>query len=115
MLLLSAAGRTGVPPPHTPAAQVVPAGPAVAASHEAPSLPVGFEHSPLPGSQVPATWQASSGAHARGEPAAQSPPWQVSFWVQGLPSLQPVPLGWLPQEFGTHAFGSRTLLIARSS
>src|SRR5207244_3038280 len=54
----------------------------------APSGFAGFEHAPVAGSQVPASWHWSAGAQATGFVPLHSPAWQVSVRVQVLPSLQ---------------------------
>src|SRR5205823_1283625 len=54
---------------------------------------------PLTASQVPALWHWSEAVQVTGVPAVQAPCWQVSPWVQALPSLQAEPsaLAWLEQ------------------
>src|SRR5439155_20635785 len=59
--------------------------------HAVPLLAFGLEHWPVAVSQVPATWHWSSAAHTTGLEPVQVPFWQVSVWVQALPSLQAVP------------------------
>jgi hypothetical protein len=61
------------------------------APHVVPGAAAGLLHVPVAGSQVPATWHWSSGMQVTAVPAVQTPLWQVSFWVQALPSLQDVP------------------------
>src|SRR5205814_1683566 len=56
-----------------------------------PSALAGFEHVPVLGLQAPATWHWSGAGHATGLPPTQAPDWQVSVWVQALPSLQAAP------------------------
>jgi hypothetical protein len=56
-----------------------------------PFAAVGFEHTPVAGTQVPATWHWSLATQLFGLPPVQLPAWQVSVWVQALPSLQVVP------------------------
>jgi hypothetical protein len=56
-----------------------------------PSDAAGFEHAPVDALQVPATWHWSDATHVTGLPPVQTPAWQVSIWVQALPSLQTVP------------------------
>lgn len=56
------------------------------------SFPVGFEHWPVEGLQVPATWHWSLAVHTTGLLPVHTPFWQVSVRVQALPSLQVVPL-----------------------
>jgi len=58
-----------------------------------PSVCAGFEQTPEVGSQVPATWHWSCAVHVTGLAPVQVPVWQVSVWVQALPSLQLVPSG----------------------
>lgn len=43
-------------------------------SHAVPLLAAGFEHWPVVGLQVPATWHASSAVHATGLDGVQAPP-----------------------------------------
>src|SRR5881392_157761 len=84
-------------PVHSPAWQVS------TVVHPLPSLQgvslslFGFEHCPEVGSQVPASWHWSSAVQTTGLEPVQVPFWQVSAWVQALPSLHAVPLlafGW---------------------
>jgi hypothetical protein len=58
--------------------------------HLVPSGAFGFEQAPVPGSQVPATWQASCAVQVTGLPT-QLPAWQLSFCVQAFLSSQLVP------------------------
>src|SRR5207247_1200051 len=60
--------------------------------HAVPLLAFGLEHWPVPVSQVPATWHWSEAVQTTGLVPVQVPLWQVSVCVQGLPSLQAVPL-----------------------
>jgi hypothetical protein len=55
-----------------------------------PTGAIGFEHAPDAGSHAPATWQASSGAHATGAPA-HAPFKHASPAVHAFPSLHDVP------------------------
>src|SRR5439155_985463 len=57
----------------------------------APSALAGLEQTPLAGSQVPATWHWSRAVQTTGLAPVQMPAWQVSLWVQALPSVQAVP------------------------
>src|SRR4051812_32951464 len=54
---------TGLLPVQTPPMQASVWVHALPSSHTVPSGAAGFEHMPLVGSQVPAMWQASEGAH----------------------------------------------------
>jgi hypothetical protein len=78
--------------------------------HAVPSGAVGFEHMPVAGSQTPPTWHASIGMQTRCPLPVQTPLWQASFVVQGLPSSQVVPSGFATFEqapvWGLHVFGS---------
>src|SRR5882672_5308152 len=65
-----------------PSVQVVPSGLGVAA-----------EQVPVPGLQVPGSWQASEAVQTMGLAPVQTPAWQVSTWVQALPSVQAAPSG----------------------
>ena len=55
------------------------------------SAATGLEQTPVVGLQVPATWQASDAVQTTAAPGTQVPAWQVSFWVQRLPSLHAAP------------------------
>jgi len=77
-------------------------------SHVVPSGFFGFEHSPVVGLHVPATWHWSEGVHTTGLAPWQIPPWQVSECVHRLPSLQGVPFGSLLARhcaLALHRFG----------
>jgi hypothetical protein len=56
-----------------------------------PLVAVGFEHAPVLGLQVPATWHWSLAVHVTGLAPVQVPLWHVSVSVHALPSLQVVP------------------------
>jgi hypothetical protein len=60
--------------------------------HASPSALAGFEHTPVAGSHEPAVWHWSGAAQVTGLAPAHVPAWQVSLWVQALPSLHAVPL-----------------------
>src|SRR2546423_816283 len=49
--------------------------------------------SPVLVSQVPASWHWSDAVQITGFPPVQAPAWQVSVWVQRLPSLHGVASG----------------------
>jgi hypothetical protein len=83
---------TGLTPVQVPAWQVSVRVQALPSSQPLPSGLVGFVQTPLNVSQVPAAWHWSSGVHTMGLAPVQVPAWQVSVRVQGLPSLQTLPL-----------------------
>ena len=56
-----------------------------------PSVAGGFEHVPVAGLHVPATWHWSLAVHVIGLDPVQTPLWHLSVWVQALPSLQLAP------------------------
>src|SRR5437879_10487229 len=84
---------TGLLPVQTPLWQVS------VCVHALPSLQVlplafaGFEHVPVVGEQVPAVWHWSEAVQATGLLPGHTPLWQLSVWVQALPSLQGLALG----------------------
>jgi hypothetical protein len=82
---------TGLPPTQLPLWHVSVSVQAFASLHVAPFAATGFEQVPLVGSHVPATWHWSDAVHVTVLPATQLPAWQVSFFVQALPSLHVVP------------------------
>jgi len=91
---LSVGGHVmAAPPTQVPAWQLSNGVQALPSLHALPSGLAGLEHMPVAGLHVPGSWQASSGVHVTGAPGAHVPDWQVSDWVQLLPSLQEVPLG----------------------
>jgi hypothetical protein len=83
---------TGFAPVQTPAWHVSTNVQALPSLQGLPSGTAELEHAPVSGSQTPARWHASAGAHATGLPPWQTPAWQVSTCVQALPSSQGVPL-----------------------
>src|SRR5437899_2531951 len=83
---------TGLLPVHTPLWQVSVCVQALPSLQVVPSVLFGFEHTPVDGSQVPATWHWSSAVQVTVEVGLpQVPFWQVSPDVQALLSLQVVP------------------------
>jgi hypothetical protein len=60
----------------------------VPSEHGALSAFAGLEQSPVFASHVPTSWQSSEAEQTTGAPAAHTPAWQVSTWVQALPSSQ---------------------------
>src|SRR6266851_1270947 len=89
---------TVLPPVHAPPWQVSLCVQASPSSHPAPSGLLGFEHSPVAGLQVPASWHWSWAVQTTGLPPAHAPPWPVSLCVQASPSLHPEPSGLLGFE-----------------
>src|SRR5207245_9870870 len=88
----SGAGQvTELPAVHVPPWQVSLSVQASPALPPVPSALLGFEHSPVPGLHVPASWHWSGAGQVTELPAVHVPPWQVSLSVQGSPSLHPVP------------------------
>ena len=82
---------TGVPPVQTPFSHVSTCVQASPSEHGDPFALAGFEHAPVAGSQVPASWHWSVAVQVTGVPPVQTPAWQVSPVVQALPSLHVVP------------------------
>jgi hypothetical protein len=70
-----------VPPMHVPP------------GHGVPSVALGFEHFPVVGAHVPATWHASSGVHTTGFVPVHAPAMQTWLWKQGSPLGHAVPSG----------------------
>src|SRR5258708_3759442 len=82
---------TGLPPVQVPPWQVSVWVQALPSLQAVPFAEFGLGHVPVAGSQVPATWHWSLAVQVTGLPPVQVPPWQVSVWVQALPSSQAVP------------------------
>ena len=82
---------TGLAPTQVPDWQVSVWVQALPSLHPVPLVLLGFEQVPVAVSQVPATWHWSLAEQVTGVAPTQVPAWQVSVWVQALPSLQPVP------------------------
>ena len=89
---LSSSQETAAPP-HTPPWQVSGEVQALSSSQALPLALTGSLHSPVRGSQAPASWHWSLAAHTTGSAPAHWPPTQVSNWVHRSPSSHPVPLG----------------------
>jgi hypothetical protein len=56
-----------------------------------PSALGGFEHWPLVGSHVPATWHGSEAVQTTGFDPTHAPAWQVFVWKQGFVPVHAVP------------------------
>lgn len=59
---------------------------------------IGLEQAPVDESHVPTSWHWSSAVQETGLPPIHAPFWQVSVWVQALPSLQAVPFAFAGLE-----------------
>jgi hypothetical protein len=82
-------------PPQTPPVQTSPVVQALPSLHPVPSALAGLEHTPP--LHVPALWHWSSAEHTMAVPP-HTPLVQTSPVVQALPSLHPVPFGWVGLE-----------------
>jgi len=82
---------TGLPPEHVPAWHVSTNVHGLPSSQATPSALGGFEHVPLPGSQVPGAWHWSLAAQPTGVPGTHVPAWHESPCVHALPSLHETP------------------------
>jgi hypothetical protein len=80
------------PAVHTPAVHVSLESQRLPSLQAVPSATVGFEHCPVAGLHVPATWHWSDATQTTLPPAVHTPAWHASFRSHGLPSLQAVPL-----------------------
>jgi hypothetical protein len=87
-----AAHVTGLAPTHVPPWQVSVCVHRLPSEQAAPLFLAGLVHCPLAGSHTPASWHWSLAAQTTGAAPKHVPAWQVSAWVQALPSLQEVPL-----------------------
>src|SRR2546428_43507 len=83
---------TGLPPVHTPLWQVSVCVQALPSLQALPLVFAGFEHVPVAGEQVPATWHWSEAVGKRGVLRGRRPLWKETGCVQALPSLQALPL-----------------------
>src|SRR6266571_4376389 len=91
---------TGLLPAELPVWQVSVWVQALPSLHAVPSDAGGLEQIPVVGSHVPATWHWSRAVQVTGLLPMQVPLWQVSVWVQALPSSHGVPSGWEEQLEG---------------
>jgi hypothetical protein len=88
----AAAQVTGVAPAHVPARQTSIWVHALPSLQAVPSGAAGVEQAPVVGLHVPETWHWSAAEQVTGFEPVQTPAWQVSVWVQALPSSQLPPL-----------------------
>jgi hypothetical protein len=78
-------------PVQAPAWQVSVCVQALPSVQATPSATGGLEQTPVVASQLPAAWHWSEAEHTTGFPPVQTPAWQESVCVQGLPSSQALP------------------------
>ncbi len=83
---------TGFDPVHVPLWQVSVCVHAFESLQAAPFAAAGFEHWPLEGSHVPATWHWSEAAQVTGFEPVHTPLWQESVCVQASLSVHALPL-----------------------
>src|SRR5437867_190194 len=81
------------PPVHTPVSQASDRVQELPSLHVLPSGLAGFEHAPVAGLQVPASWHWSGAAHTVAFPPMQPPFWHASVCVYALPSWPVLPSG----------------------
>ena len=82
---------TGLVPVQMPAWQVSVLVHGLPSVQAEPLTFAGFEQAPVAGLQVPASWHWSEAAQVTGLVPTQTPLWQTSVCVHGLPSLQALP------------------------
>src|SRR5206468_2387339 len=87
----AAVQMTGFAPVQVPAWQVSVCVQALPSLQVLPFALFGFEHVPVAGLHVPASWHWSPAEQTTGLAPVQTPAWQVSVCVQALPSLQVLP------------------------
>src|SRR5205823_2794469 len=80
------AHRTGVPGAHVPLSQASPVVHASPSSHEVPFALAGFEHVPVAGLQVPASWHWSSAVQTTGRARGGSVGLRVVVWARSQPA-----------------------------
>ncbi len=110
---------TGAAPTQAPAWQVSPVVQVKPSEHGAPSGFAGFEQAPLAGSQVPATWHASSAEQTTAVAPAQTPDWQASPNVHASSSEHGAPSAFVGLEqtpvAGLQTPGSWQALLGRQT
>ena len=84
---------TGLEPTQRPAWQLSARVQALLSLQAVPSGAGRVEQPPVAGSQVPPTWHGSLLLQVTGLEPTHEPFWQLSAWVQALPSLHAVPDG----------------------
>jgi hypothetical protein len=95
---LGCAHITGLIPVHNPSRQKSVRVQPLPSLQKVPSVLTGFEHFPVPGSQVPMSWHWSLAVHTTGLLPAHAPAWQVSVCVHAFPSLHRLPSGFAGLE-----------------
>jgi len=88
-----AAQTTGLLPTHVPDWHVSACVQLFPSLHEVPFAATGFEHWPVCGLHVPATWHWSEAPQMTGFAPLHAPAWHVSVCVQLFPSLHALPFG----------------------
>jgi hypothetical protein len=83
---------TGLAPVQVPLWHVSVCVHALPSLHVVPLAAAGFEHVPVLGLHVPATWHESLAVQVTAVPPLHTPLWHVSFCVHPLPSSHAVPL-----------------------
>src|SRR5206468_4319454 len=86
----SALQVTGLEPVQVPFWQLSVWVQALPSLHAVPLLAFGFEHTPVVVLRVRAKWHWASALQVTGLEPVQVPFWQLSVWVQALPSLHAV-------------------------
>jgi hypothetical protein len=81
----------GLEPMHTPPSQASVWVQPLPSLHDVPSAFAGWEQAPVAGSHVPGVWHWSGAVQTMGLAPVHTPLWQVSVWVQALPSSHAVP------------------------
>jgi hypothetical protein len=82
---------TGLEPAHAPPWHVSVCVHPLPSLQAVPFAAIGFEHTPVDKSHVPATWHWSLAVQVTGLEPAHTPDWQASVRVHAFPSLQVVP------------------------
>ena len=107
---------TGLLPVQTPLWQVSVCVQALPSLQALPLVFAGFEHVPVVGEQVPAVWHWSEAVQTTGLLPVQTPLWQVSVWVQALPSSQGAVLSaWTQPPVGSQLSSVQTFRSSQSS
>jgi hypothetical protein len=84
---------TGFDPVHTPDTHALRCMHGLLPVHAVPSVAAGFEHTPVDGLHVPATWHWSVAVQVTGLVPVHTPETHASVGVQAFPSSHQVPSG----------------------